>query len=562
MVTADDLRRSPLFDRLTESELRRIAARSADVRLVEGQWLIQEGELPSFFVLLEGRLAVMKSLSGADVQINTYEPGDSFGELPLLLGSPAVASLRALRACRVARLDGPDFHELVVQSEALSAAVLRQMSTRVGHLQQVGSEAPPAATVVVGRRHELACHGLRDFLARNGVAYAWWDPDDPQAAEQISAEGIPIDDLPVVVLADGTRLPAPGPRELATAIGLHTTPARSAYDVIVVGGGPAGLAAAVYGASEGLSTLMVERMAPGGQAGTSSRIENYLGFPTGLSGDDLSARARQQAERFGAELVVGRSAAALAPAPSSGGTHTVRLEDGTDLEARTIVLATGVDWRRLDAPGLDRFTGRGVFYGAARTEALSMRGKRVHLVGGGNSAGQAALLFSDYADHVTLLVRGAALAASMSDYLTQQLDAKDNISVLLGTEVVAAAGEASLSTLTVRDRETGAEREVGSDALFVFIGAVADTSWLEGVVQRDDRGFLCAGSAVHGSDWPLTRDPLLLETSVPGVFAAGDVRAGSIKRVASSVGEGSMSIALVHQHLERSQAEGSLTRRR
>jgi len=543
------LRVSSLFAALPEDELTSIAARAADVRLSEGEWLIQEGEAPAFFVLLEGRLAVVKSVAGVDSQINAYEPGDFFGELPLLLGSAAVVGLRALESCRAARFDGADFRELIVQCDALSGAVMRAMARRVGHLQQIASEAPSSAVTVLGSRLDLACHDLRDFLARSGVSYSWWDPDEPPAAERIAAEGPSTERLPVIVLADGSRLVAPDLRTLADAVGLRTTPAHDAYDVVIVGGGPAGLAAAVYGASEGLSTLMVERTAVGGQAGTSSRIENYLGFPAGLSGDDLSGRARQQAERFGAELVVARTAQELMSADATSDAHVVRLEDGVEIAARAVVLAMGVEWRRLGIPGVERFTGRGVFYGAARTEALSMRGKRVHLIGGGNSAGQAAMLFSNYAEQVSLLVRGPGLAASMSTYLTRQLNSKANIAVELNTEVLACSGEQSLRSLTLRDRERATEREVDSDGLFVFIGAVAETEWLGDALQRDRLGFLCTGSHVHAANWPLERDPMLLETSVPGVFAAGDTRSESIKRVASSVGEGSMAIAFVHQHL-------------
>lgn len=552
MITAELLSQTPLFDGLPGGEREQVAAGAGDVRLGEGEWLIHEGEVPAFFVLLDGRLAVMKSIAGVDAQINTYEPGDFFGELPLLLGSAAVAGLQALEPCRVARFEPGEFRELIVSRDALSGTVMRAMARRVGHLRELSSEAPSSAVTVVGRRLDESCYDLRDFLARNAVAYSWWDPDDPLAAERIAAEGLNGAHLPVVLLPDGTRLTAPDTRTLAEAVGMRTRPEHGAYDVVIVGGGPSGLAAAVYGASEGLSTLMVERIAAGGQAGTSSRIENYLGFPAGLSGGELSARARQQAERFGAELVVGRTVQGLRPASQPDGTHLVGLEDGTEVEARAVVLAPGVQWRRLGVPGVERFTGRGVFYGAARTEALSMRGKHIHLIGGGNSAGQAAMLFSNYAAHVTLLVRGPTLAASMSSYLTRQLDSKANISVELHTEVIACADEHALRSLTLRDRESGAEWEVESASVFVFIGAVAETGWLGEAVQRDRLGYLCTGAHIDPATWPLERDPMLLETSVPGVFAAGDVRSGSIKRVASGVGEGSMAIAFVHQHLASS----------
>ena len=553
MITAETMRPWPLFHDLPGSELDAIVSRAADVRLAPGDWLIQEGEVAAFFVLLEGRLAVMKSLAGIATHIGGYQPGDFFGELPLLLGSPAVAGLRAEQPCRIARFGERDFRELIVQCDAMSGAVMRAMARRVGYLQQLGSEAKTAAVTIVGSRLDLACHDLRDFLARNRVPYDWLDPDNQRA----DSPSLPDTPLPQVRLPDGSVLVAPDLRTLASAVGLAASPARDGYDVIIVGGGPAGLAAAVHGASEGLTTLLVERVAIGGQAGTSSRIENYLGFPAGLSGDDLSARARLQAERFGAELVVGRTVRALTASPNSvAQAHRLHLEDGIELSARAVVLATGVAWRRLGVPGVEQFVGRGVYYGAARTEALSMRGKRVHLIGGGNSAGQAAMLFANYADHVTVLVRGPSLVASMSAYLTRQLASKANIAVELDTEVIACAGEQSLRAVTLRDRVTGTVREVDSEGLFIFIGAVADTNWLGDTVQRDRLGYLCTGPAVHVGCWPLTRDPYLLETSVPGIFAAGDTRSGSIKRVASGVGEGSMAITFVHQLLARADVSG------
>ncbi len=378
----------------------------------------------------------------------------------------------------------------------------------------------------------------------------------PWPKNRIQASGVSRERLPIAVIPDGEQLIAPSLRALADAVGLRTTPASDTYDVAIVGGGPAGLAASVYGASEGLETIMLERTAPGGQAGTSSRIENYLGFPNGLSGDDLSDRARRQAERFGAELVVARSVTALKAAPDTRGVHTVQLEDGLEISARAIVLATGVEWRRLGIPGIEQFTGRGVFYGAARTEALSMRGKQAYIVGGGNSAGQAAMLFSNYAEQVTILVRGATLASSMSAYLETQLATKANIAIELKTEVLSCSGDEVLRTLTLGHSEDSGGREVSADGLFVFIGAVAETGWLDETIERDELGFIRTGSQVTRSRWRLERDPMLLETSVPGVFAAGDARSQSIKRVASGVGEGSMAIALVHQHLLAQDRDG------
>jgi thioredoxin reductase (NADPH) len=574
MITSDLVKRIPLFAALPDNERASIAARAADVRLQRDEWFVLEGQTPAFFALLEGTVAVFKSIAGHDQHVHDYAPGDYFGEVPLLLGSPAIASLRAAEPSRVMRFDGADFHNLVTHCRVLNAEILKTMATRVGLLQQLAVATPTVEATLIGHRLDVYCHGLRDFLGRNRIGFTWIDLDDARVAERLADENtssgdeptLPISaaalegtSLPLVVLADGRRLEAPSFRELADALELQTVPTRDTYDVVIVGSGPAGLAAAVYGASEGLSTLAVERVACGGQAGTSSRIENYLGFPAGLSGDELSGRARQQALRFGAELLVARAVVSIEPGGVGGGEsglHTIELEDGTRVLAKAIVLATGVQWRRLDVPGVDRFAGHGVYYGAAATEALSLRGRKVHLIGGGNSAGQAAMLFSSYADSVTMLVRGPSLAASMSQYLIDQLASKANVKIETEAEVVAVDGDDKLEWLDiVIGPERRGERRP-SDALFVFIGARAETDWLPDDVIRDQWSYVCTGrdvmdllEAQSASTWPLERDPFLLETSVPGIFAVGDVRHGSIKRVASGVGEGSMAIAFVHQYL-------------
>ena len=571
MITGDLLTRIPLFAGLPDNERASLAARAADVRIRSDEWLILEGQAPAFFALLEGQLAVFKMVAGQDRRIHTYDPGEYFGEVPLLLGSPAIASLRATEPSRLARLDAADFQELISHCRVLNAEIFKTMSHRVGRLQQLAIESTQPAATVVGHRLDLACHNMRDFLARNRVIFTWLDLDDPECLERISGDPslpTPADlkqmALPVVVLPNGGRLEGPSVREAADAIGLQTIPGAGQYDVVVIGGGPAGLAASVYGASEGLRTLAVERVACGGQAGTSSRIENYLGFPAGLSGDELSGRARQQALRFGAELLVARSAIGITAGSGSvdsDDVHTVLLEDGTRVTARAIVLATGVQWRRLDVPGMERFAERGVYYGAAATEAQGLRGRTVHLIGGGNSAGQAALLFSSYAESVTMLVRGPSLAASMSQYLIDQLATKANVAIETETEVVQVDGGDRLESIHLaRSRSKQRERRA-SDALFVFIGAHAETAWLPSDVIRDQWGYVCTGRDVvdllrerTSTTWPRERDPFLLETSVPGIFAAGDVRHGSIKRVASGVGEGSMAIAFVHQYLAELQS--------
>jgi thioredoxin reductase (NADPH) len=549
MITADLLTRISLFAQVPESERAALASRAADVRLHPGEYLVMEGQTPAFFGLLEGTIDVYKAFAGRDRRIASYKPGDYFGEVPLLLGSPAIASLKAAEPARVMRLEGSDFLELIGECRVLSAEVSRTMARRVQRLQQMVVDEPNATATVIGGAQDPACYDIREFLSRNRVPYTWRD-------EGNGARG------PALLLSDGRRLEAPTYRAIADALGFATAPAHDRYDTVIVGGGPAGLAAAVYGASEGLGTLLVERIACGGQAGTSSRIENYLGFPAGLSGEELSERATQQANRLGAELLVARTVTEIVPAETAGAPHTVVLDDDGRVLARTVILATGIAWRRLDVPGMDRLVGNGVFYGAARAEAMRMRGRTVHLIGGGNSAGQAALLFSDYAESVTMLVRGPSLTASMSRYLIEQLDAKGNVTVETNTEVVGVEGEDALEAIDVvtgKDRRRERRR---SDGLFVFIGARAETDWLPERIIRDERGYICTGRDVMDllrerppTAWPLKRDPYLLETSVPGILAAGDVRHGSIKRVAAGVGEGSMAIAVVHQILQELTAD-------
>ena len=404
---------------------------------------------------------------------------------------------------------------------------------------------------VVGHRWSAECFAARDFLARNSVPYLYYSIDDPEGARLLEAAGASPEDVPLVITTDGTALRSPSDAEIASACGLTTDPVSDFYDLIVIGGGPAGLGSAVYGASEGLRTVLVERQATGGQAGQSSRIENYLGFPDGVSGAQLTDRARRQAAKFGAEVLTARDVVAL---EARGSARVVRFGDGSEIAAHAVVLATGVSYRSLNAPGVKDLTGRGVFYGSAATEAPGCRGEDVYIVGGANSAGQAAVFFSKHAATVTLLVRGPNLEASMSTYLIKQLEAIDNVSVRTRSEVVEANGEGHLQSLTICDRESGDIDSVKAASMFVFIGAAPRTEWLDGVVERDKRGFVRTGPdlVVDGQrppGWPLDRDPYHLESSVPGVFVAGDVRADSVKRVASAVGEGAMAVTLVHRYL-------------
>jgi thioredoxin reductase (NADPH) len=499
-------------------------------------------------------VTVYKSVAGVERAITEWGPGDYGGEVPLLLGSPAIASVRAAEPSRVCRLEAVDFRELIVACHELNARLLQTMATRIEGLQQLVSEAPLATVTIIGHRYDLACHDLRDFLARNHVAFRWYDPRDPEARAGLAATPQPDEIYPVVIFPDGVRLVTPSFRDVAEHLGLQTAPSRSEYDVAIIGAGPAGLAAAVYGASEGLCTILIEREAPGGQAGTSSRIENYLGFPTGVAGDELAARALRQAKRFGAEILVARGATGI-DTGTRGATHAILLEDGERVQTRSIVIATGVAWRELDLPNAPMLVGRGLYYGAARTEALNTRGLDIFMIGGGNSAGQAAMFFANYARKVTLIVRGPSLERSMSQYLIDQLASRPNIRVESRSQVVGLEGTDRLAAIVIENRATGRRRREPTEALFVFIGADAQTTWLPQAVIRDGRDYLCTGRDVmdlvagQQGSWPLSRDPYLLETSVPGVFAVGDVRHGSVKRVASGVGEGSMAIAFVHQYL-------------
>ncbi|MDX6740371.1 FAD-dependent oxidoreductase [Actinocorallia sp. A-T 12471] len=408
-----------------------------------------------------------------------------------------------------------------------------------------------AETKVIGHRWSPPSFKVRDFLARNAVPYRWFQIDEPEALRLLQAANLdPTAELPVVVTPDGGALVAPSTGQLASAVGLATTPETDLYDLVVVGGGPAGLGAAVYGASEGLRTLLVERYSTGGQAGQSSRIENYLGFPDGVSGGQLTDRARRQAVKFGTEILTSRDAVGLR---AHGPGRVLVFGDGREITAHTVIIATGVQYRELDAPGVAELTGRGVYYGSAMTEAASCQGDDVYIVGGANSAGQAAVFFSRVAKSVTLLVRGRSLEDSMSYYLIEQLRAIGNVRVRLGTTVAQAHGSDNLEGLTLRTPE-GAEERVEASHMFVFIGAQPRTDWLADVVERDEHGFIRTGAdlVVDGRmprGWPLERDPWPLESSLPGVFVAGDVRAESVKRVASAVGDGAMAVSLAHRYL-------------
>jgi thioredoxin reductase (NADPH) len=544
MLTTD-VRTVPLFSELPASELERLACTSADLHLAPGEFAVPEGGERALFVVLSGRIEVVKTFDGVERRLGFRLPGTIFGEVPMALGTPFPGGYRALEPSRVMRIEPQQYYAIASTSADLAAKVSALARERMGGLQSIAAEPAAPRVTVVGHRWDAACSDVRRFLERNHISLAWLAPDAPELSTMWPGPRPADGELPAVRLADGAVLARPDVRDLAARLGLQTSPRADEYDVAIIGGGPAGLAAAVHGASEGLCTVVIEREAPGGQAGTSARIENYLGFPNGVSVDELASRALQQARRLGAEILVTRTAARLDPA-----TRQVFLDGGDVVRARTLILATGVAWRRLAIDGLDRLIGKGVWYGAARSDAVSTHGLDIHLVGAGNSAGQAALNFANHARRVTLVVRGGALEQTMSHYLVEKLQARGNVEVRLGSEVHAVHGDTNLTAIEVRDRATGAVERHECGGLFIFIGADAETAWLPQEIARDARGYVLTGEDVKKSGaWTERRDPYLLETSVAGIFACGDVRLSPVKRVAAAVGEGSMASALVLQFL-------------
>ena len=548
MVTPEEVAQVPLFARLDETQRERICRAAADISLAAGEYAAPQGSEPALFAVLDGRIEPVQRTEGVERVVGVRQPGEIFGEVPITLGTVFPVGFRAAEPSRVMRIEPRDYHAVASASPDVATEVGRLASHRMSGLrglQGLAADPPPPRALVLGRRLDPACTELRAFLTRNQVTFEWLSPDTPARLERWDGPLPAEDDMPAVRVIGGKTVIRPQMRRIAELLALGTEPELAEYDVVVVGAGPAGLAAAVYGASEGLRTIVVERQAPGGQAGTSSRIDNYLGFPTGVSGDELASRALRQARQLGAEILVTREIRRIDPE-----TRQVHLDGGDVLRARTIILACGVSWRRLPLDGFDRLAGRGVSYGASRSEAPATHGEDVHIVGAGNSAGQAALFFSTHALSVTLLCRGDSLSKSMSRYLVDRLAGRGNIKVLHGVEVAGVHGEAQLEAIDVRDGATGEVTRLPSGGLFIFIGADAETSWLPDAIALDPKGFVLTGADSRRSDrWPLERDPFLLETSVPGIFACGDVRFAPVKRVAAAVGEGSMAIAFVHQYL-------------
>ena len=533
------------FPRLGEEQRARLAALGEVIPTKTGDILFREGdESYDFFVVESGAVAIVQGYCDANRVVAIHGPHRFLGELNLLTGARTYLTAVVRDGGEVIRVRVARLREIVRDDEELGNVILRAYIARRTILIEAG-----AGFRVVGSRYSRDSQRLREFLARNRVPYQWVDlEDDADADALVRALGIEPAQTPVV-LGAGDVLRNPSNAELAAALGLGARGAPPALcDLVIVGGGPAGLAAAVYGASEGLDTQAIDAVAFGGQASTSSRIENYLGFPSGISGSELAERAALQADKFGARLVFPAEATALT---RDHGHFSIALADGTNVNGRTVIVATGARYRRIDVPELERFEGIGVYYAATASEAQGCFGDPVVIVGGGNSAGQAAMFLSQHASTCRLLIRGGDLGKSMSHYLVDEIQRNPRVEVITHSEIVELGGEHALERVVVRDSSSGVDRELPASALFVFVGASPHTAWLRGAVAMDEHGFLLTGRDVSEEDLAAYDDarPLFLETSCPGVFAVGDVHSGSIKRVASAVGEGSMAVALVHQRL-------------
>jgi thioredoxin reductase (NADPH) len=532
------------FPKLSEKHLARIAGFAGERRFADGEMLWEQGDCNRpLFVVLEGRVAI---LSGTDHLVVVDEPGEFTGDVDLLSGRPVVVRGRATGATRVLEIPAEKLREVVQTDSELSEIFLRAFLLRRIALMALGQ----GSVVLIGSRHSAGTLDLQEFLTRNGQPYAYLDVDrDPDVQKTLDSFNVGVDDVPVFICRGTKVLKKPTIEEVAECLGLNRIDAGVAHEVAIVGAGPGGLAAAVYAASEGLDAIVLEASAPGGQAGSSSRIENYLGFPTGISGQELASRAFVQAEKFGAAIAVARSAVRLG---CEHRPYQLELADGTRILARTVILATGARYRKPDLPNLARFEGVGVYYGATRIEANYCEGDDVIVVGGRNSAGQAAVFLSGEGRNVHMLVRSDSPAASMSRYLIRRIEETANIMLRTRTRIEALEGGERLERVTWRNTATGERATVDVRHVFLMTGAVPNTAWLQGCVALDEKAFVKTGQDLTPGDlektkWPLARPPL--ETSLPGVFAVGDVRASSVKRVAAAVGEGSVCVQLVHRVL-------------
>jgi thioredoxin reductase (NADPH) len=539
------------FPRLSQPQIDALRRWGKVRPVARGDVLFKEGDRGfCFYVILEGAIEIIEQSRGTPHQVTVHEPGEFAGDVDTLSGRAALVTARATAAGEVLELTADALREAVEALPEVGEIVLKAFLTRRTLLLSEGFEG----IKIIGSRFSPDAHRLRDFATRNAIPFTWLDLESDEQAETLLRQfGVPASATPVVIGREGRYLANPTVAELGHCAGLEAAIDPSElYDLIVVGGGPAGLGAAVYAASEGLDVLVVERVAAGGQAGTSSRIENYLGFPMGISGAELIRNAQLQTQKFGARITVPQTVERLG---IDAGVRVITLADGTKIRGKCILVATGVEYRRLDVPRLSEFEGAGVYYAATETETKLCRNEEIVIVGAGNSAGQAIVALSRYAKRVHVVARARDLGRSMSRYLVDRVEQIDNVLIHRGAVVTALEGDGNLQAVRIRDDE-GVETRIETPALFLFIGADAHTAWLSGCVELDKKGFVLTGTsvtadAVRGDLWRAQgRTPFFLETSLPGVFAAGDVRSGSVKRCASAVGEGSMAVSFVHAYLE------------
>lgn len=544
-MTAPDTQQQIAFPRLDDDELAVLARVGTPRRFRDGESLFHTGERRGgFFIVLSGAVEILDLSSGEPRSVALHHPREFTGDVDIVSRRPPAVSAVARGETEALEISSAEIRRIISERPVLGERILQAFIARRELLVQSGFQG----LRVIGAGSSRDTFRIREFLAWNQVPFTWIDLDhDPDVGELLRRFGVAEEETPVVAFGTRPLLRNPSTREIAAIVGLKPPLGQKVYDLVVVGAGPAGLAAAVYGSSEGLSTVVLDDTAPGGQAGASTKIENYLGFPTGISGAELAGRATLQAQKFGTRFSTPSRVVAL----SCESAHpVVRLDDGEHVSARCVLIATGADYRKLEVPGRERFDGLGVYYAATQTELVSCRGSDVVVVGGGNSAGQAAMFLSEHTRRVLILLRGSDLRASMSSYLAERIEGAENIEVLSNTEIRRMIGDQKLEAVEVENTATGQVRTIATPAVFTFIGAIPRSGWLPAEIATDSKGFIVTGRAAADSPhWTLAREPFLLETSHPGVFAAGDVRVGSIKRVASAVGEGAMAVKYVHEYL-------------
>jgi len=541
-------RREQLFPKLADAQIERIASVGRKRKVAKGEMLINQGDVAPFFLVISGRLDIIQPTEQGELPIVQHKPGEFTGELNMLTGRRSLVCARMGEAGEVIELNPEEMQAIVQTDVGISQVLMTAFIFR--RLELIANHAGDAA--VIGSAHSPGTLRIKEFLTRNGHPYTYLDLDkDTGVQEMLDKFKVGVDEIPVLICRGTIVLRNPSNQQVADCLGLNPKlDETQVLDVVIVGAGPAGLAAAVYAASEGLYVLMIETTAPGGQAGSSSKIENYLGFPTGISGQNLAGRAYAQAQKFGAKLIIARSATKL----SGKRPYKIEFDDGHSVMGRTVVIATGAQYRKLPLKNLDDFEGMGIYFGATFIEAQLCTNEEVIVVGGGNSAGQAAVFLSEMSKHVHMLVRSNGLADTMSRYLIRRIEDSPKITLHICTKIAALEGENHLERVQWRDKNTGATETHDIRHIFLMTGATPNTQWLSDSVALDDKGFVRTGSDLTEDDllksaWPLERHPFLLETSLPGVLAVGDVRSGNVKRVASAVGEGSISIHLVHKAL-------------